>query len=141
MIAGLIPAAEHVADPEMRQALAERAALIEQRAEALVARALETGEHWLARLGPPPDDPARRMQWQQATATVAAYRDRHGVTDPRDPIGDAHGSGQWTRRADRQRAQGAAAQARRLATPFAQQPHPPLQPNRPSRDHELGPRL
>jgi conjugative relaxase-like TrwC/TraI family protein len=141
MIAGLIPAAEHVADPEMRHALAERAALIEQRAEALVTRALETGEQWLARLGPPPDDPARRLQWQQAIATVAAYRDRHGVTDPRDPFGDAHGGGQWTRRADRQRAQGAAAQARRLATPFAQQPHPPLQPNRPSRDHELGPRL
>jgi hypothetical protein len=121
-IAGLIPATrDHVSDPEVRQALTERAALIEQRSEALVARAIATGEPWIRKLGPPPDDPAGRLQWERAATTVAAYRDRHGVTDPVHPFGEPTGGGQWTRRADRRRAQAAADHALRLAR--AQQAH------------------
>jgi hypothetical protein len=123
LIAGLIPAADHVTDPEMRRALAERAALIEQRAEALVERAIAIGEPWLERLGPPSPDPASRLQWERAAATVAAYRDRHGITDPADPFGEPQGGGQWNRRADRRRAQTAVLLARRLAA----QPEPPAQ--------------
>jgi hypothetical protein len=104
LIAGLIPAAGPISDPELRQALAERAALIEQRADALVSRAITAREPWIARLGPTPADPARRLLWERAASTVAAYRDRHGVTDPTNPIGQAHGGGQPTRRADRRRA-------------------------------------
>jgi hypothetical protein len=115
LIAGLIPAAEHVPDPEMLKALAERAALIEQRADALVARALANDEPWLAALGPPPDEPGRRIQWERAAATVAAYRDRHGVTDRQRPFGEPSAGGQWTRHEDRRRAQTAASEARRLA--------------------------
>jgi conjugative relaxase-like TrwC/TraI family protein len=118
-IAGLIPAAlEHVTDPEMRQALAERAALIEQRAEVIVTRAIADSEPWIARLGPPPGDPVRRLRWERAAATVAAYRDRHGVTDPTNPFGEPKGGGQWTRRADRRRAQAAAEEARRIVRPL-----------------------
>jgi conjugative relaxase-like TrwC/TraI family protein len=120
-IAGLFPAAEHVSDPQTRQALDERAALIEQRAEALVAQARTTGDPWLARLGPPPADPTQRLLWDQAATTVAAYRDRHGITDPRDPVGEPSNTGQWTRRGDRRRAQAAAVQARRLASQTARQ--------------------
>lgn len=123
LIAGLIPAADHVTDPEMQRALAERSALIEQRAEALVERAIAAGEPWLDRLGPPPNDPASRLQWERAATTVAAYRDRHGITDPADPFGQPTGGGQWTRRADRQRAQTAVLHARRLTA----QPEPPVQ--------------
>jgi hypothetical protein len=120
----------------MGQALTERAALIEQRAEALVARAVEAGEPWIRKLGSPPDDPARRLQWELAAATVAAYRDRHGVTDPVHPFGEPTGGGQWTRRADRRRAQAAADQARRLARaqradhshPRSSKGSPPQQP-------------
>jgi AAA domain/TrwC relaxase len=115
LIAGLIPTAHHVTDPDMRRALDERAALIEQRAEALLARALDHGDQWLALLGPPPADPAQRLQWERSAATVAAYRDRHGITDPTDPLGRPTGGGQWTRRTDRRRAQAAAVDARRLA--------------------------
>jgi conjugative relaxase-like TrwC/TraI family protein len=113
-IAGLIPAARHITDPEMRQALAERAALIEQRAESLVARALEAGEPWIGKLGPTPEDPNQRLRWERCAATVAAYRDRHGVPDPANPFGEPTGGGQWTRRSDRRRAQTAANQARRI---------------------------
>jgi hypothetical protein len=122
LIAGLIPAADHVTDPEMRQALAERAALIEQRAETLVARALANGEPWLAALGPPPEHPGRLIQWERAAATVAAYRDRHGVTDAHRSFGEPSGSGQWTRRADLRRAQAAADEARRLAAQAPPEP-------------------
>lgn len=118
-IAGLVPTAR-VSDPDVRQALHERAVLIEQRAEAIVFQALADGEPWLDRLGQPPADPAARIRWELAAATVAAYRERHGVTDPRDPIGRAEGGGQWTRRADRRRAQRALDEARTLATPTAQ---------------------
>jgi hypothetical protein len=115
LIAGLIPATQRITDPEMRQALAERAALIEQRAETLLARAIAAGEPWIGKLGPPPDNPALRLRWERAAATVAAYRDRHGVTDLSNPFGEPTGGGQWTRRADRRRAQASADQARRLA--------------------------
>ncbi|MGH9251906.1 MAG: hypothetical protein ACRD0W_20675 [Acidimicrobiales bacterium] len=64
-----------------------------------------------------PDEPALRLRWERAAATVAAYRDRHGVTDPANPFGEPSGGGQWTRRADRRRAQDAADEARRLAAP------------------------
>jgi hypothetical protein len=55
------------------------------------------------------------LVWERAASTVAAYRDRHGVTDPTNPIGQAHGGGQWTRRADRRRALAAIAAARRAS--------------------------
>ena len=128
MIAGLIPAATRVTDPDLQQALTERAALIEQRAEALVSRAIATNEPWITRLGPPPDDPARRLLWERAASTVAAYRDRHGVTDPANPVGEAHGGGQWTRRADRRRAIAAIADARRAGQTPTGDRHRPAQP-------------
>jgi conjugative relaxase-like TrwC/TraI family protein len=112
LIAGLIPPATRISDPDLRQALTERAALIEQRADALVSRAITTRQPWIAHLGPPPADPARRLLWERAASTVAAYRDRHGVTNPTNPIGEAHGGGHSTRRADRRRAVAAIAAAR-----------------------------
>jgi conjugative relaxase-like TrwC/TraI family protein len=104
LIAGLIPPAGRISDPELRQSLTERAALIEQRADALVSRAVAAGEPWIARLGPLPADPPARLLWERAAATVAAYRDRHGITDPTNPLGQPHADGQPTRRADRRRA-------------------------------------
>jgi hypothetical protein len=139
MIAGMIPAADHVTDPETRQALVERAALVEQRAEALVARAIASGDRWLTRLGPPPGEPAIRLRWERAAATVAAYRDRHGVTDPANPFGEPSGGGQWTRRADRRRAQAAADEARRLAA-AARDTHDRRAGEQPQRRH-LAPEL
>lgn len=35
--------------------------------------------------GPLPHGAGRRVHWESAAATVAAYRDRHGVTDPDGP--------------------------------------------------------
>lgn len=66
---------------EMRQALTERQGLIEARASALLNTALGDGQSWAARLGAPPKDARAAAAWQRHLLTVAAYRDRYGITD------------------------------------------------------------
>lgn len=103
MIAGLIPAAVHVDDPEMRRALDERATLIEQRAAALAQQAITDRAPWLRELGPAPLTSQRRKQWLRNVITVAAYRERHGITG-RGATGEVSPDcGNWTLRADRRR--------------------------------------
>jgi hypothetical protein len=76
LIAGLIPRAQRVSDPEMAHALAERDQAMEERARTLADQAVETGESWVQRLGNPPAAPGRREHWMREASTVAAYRDR-----------------------------------------------------------------
>jgi conjugative relaxase-like TrwC/TraI family protein len=80
LIAGLVPAAAGPMARDMADALRERAHLIEDRALALAASAVETDAGWLNRLGPAPDDDAERRRWMREVATVAAYRDRYGIS-------------------------------------------------------------
>lgn len=86
LIAGLIPEATGAMDEEMQRALAERHSLISQRALALAEAALADHEPWTAALGQPPADAKSLRQWQRHATTVAAYRDRYGVTS-KDPLG------------------------------------------------------
>jgi hypothetical protein len=79
-IAGIIPRAQRVSDPEMAQALAERDQAMEERARTLADQAVGTGESWVQRLGTPPTNPARRERWIKEVSTIAAYRDRWHVT-------------------------------------------------------------
>ncbi|MEE8735844.1 MULTISPECIES: MobF family relaxase [Bifidobacterium] len=87
LIAGLIPEAQNITDPDMRQALTERQDLIEQRAATLLDAAITAGEPWTARLGPKPDEPRKQTAWLTAARTVAAYRDRYQITDSQHPLG------------------------------------------------------
>jgi conjugative relaxase-like TrwC/TraI family protein len=80
LIAGLIPRAQGVSDPEMAQALAERDQAMEGRARTLADQAIESGESWVQRLGTPPATPARRERWKKEVSTIAAYRDRWHIT-------------------------------------------------------------
>jgi conjugative relaxase-like TrwC/TraI family protein len=80
LIAGLIPAADGPMARDMAVALRERAHLIEDRALALAESAVDIDERWLKRLGPAPDDDAEWQRWLRAVATVAAYRDRYGIS-------------------------------------------------------------
>ena len=66
LIAGLIPEATGPMDNQMRQALAERQRLIEQRATALAKAAFEEQAVWIIRLGPPPRDPRPRSPLDEA---------------------------------------------------------------------------
>ncbi|GAA1863955.1 MobF family relaxase [Myceligenerans crystallogenes] len=79
-VAGLIPRATGPIPAEYEQALQERERRIEERSDHLVTRAQRDGEPWLARLGPKPTHPHGRHAWHAAARTIAAYRDRYGIT-------------------------------------------------------------
>jgi conjugative relaxase-like TrwC/TraI family protein len=78
LIAGLIPRAGGVSDPDLARALSEREQAIERRAAAVLADALERHAEWVTRLGAPPRQPAARTAWLREARTVAAYLDRWG---------------------------------------------------------------
>ena len=80
LVAGLIPHADGVLDPEMSEALAEREALIEARADAVLDGALTDKAPWTKALGTPPNDVRRAAAWRRAARVVAAYRDRYRIT-------------------------------------------------------------
>jgi conjugative relaxase-like TrwC/TraI family protein len=79
LIAGLVPRAIGIADPDMARALHERDRALEQRARTLAEQAVVNGRVWAQKLGTPPPDPTVREQWLRAVSTVAAYRERWGV--------------------------------------------------------------
>jgi hypothetical protein len=73
LIAGLIPRAAGPMTKEMRQALDEREALIELRADAVLDTALTERAPWASRLGSPPTDPADLRARRPQARVVAAY--------------------------------------------------------------------
>lgn len=79
LIAGLIPVAVGITDPEMRQALGERHQLIVQRATALAEQAISDGVAWTRELGEQPANPTQTKVWLRSARTVAAYRDRYDI--------------------------------------------------------------
>jgi hypothetical protein len=110
-IAGLIPVAEGPMSPAMMTALTERQALMESRAKALTANAVEAGEPWLKRLGTPPTTDAARSRWLNEVSAVAAYRDRYRV-DGRRALGEPRTTAQ---KFDAARVQQAIRRARAIA--------------------------
>jgi conjugative relaxase-like TrwC/TraI family protein len=110
LIAGLIPRAQRVSDPEMASALAERDLAMEERARTLADQAVETGDDWVRHLGSPPAAPVRLERWMREVSTVAAYRDRWHISGQSTlgKQGDVRSSEQG---GQRQRAQTAAARA------------------------------
>jgi hypothetical protein len=85
LVAGIIPEALGVTDPDYQRALTERADAMNRRAHTLAEQAVAASAAWTRPLGPPPSEPARHEAWLHEIAIVAAYRDRWGVTS-RDPI-------------------------------------------------------
>jgi conjugative relaxase-like TrwC/TraI family protein len=79
LIAGLIPRAVGISDPDMALALRERDDAMERRAYSLVEQAAEHDQTWLRQLGPPPTDLASRAGWVRRVVTVAAYRERWSI--------------------------------------------------------------
>ncbi len=87
LIAGLIPRARGVADPDMARALQERDRSMEWRAGTLAEQAVTAGAAWLRRLGVTPVDPACRARWLREASTVAAYRERWNISHDHRPLG------------------------------------------------------
>jgi len=80
-IVGLFPRLGGVTDLDMARALDDRQTLLEQRAREAATTAVENRQPWAAQLGSPPSDPVRRELWLRRLDTVAAYRERWGITD------------------------------------------------------------
>lgn len=86
LIAGLIPEATGSMPFEMRRALTERRDLIENRADALLDTALTDKHEWITRLGTQPQQPRAARAWRYGARSIAAYRDRYGITGS-SPLG------------------------------------------------------
>jgi conjugative relaxase-like TrwC/TraI family protein len=87
LVAGLLPRALGVADPDIGRALAERDRAMCQRAREVAEEAIRSNHPWVVQLGPPPIEPGARAHWAESVTTVAAYRDRWGVTADDQPLG------------------------------------------------------
>jgi conjugative relaxase-like TrwC/TraI family protein len=120
LVAGIIPEALGVIDPDYQRALTERADAMNRRARTLAEHAVATNAAWVGPLGPPPAEPTRHVAWLREIATIAAYRERWNVTS-RDPIVADQASIEKT--GHEKRAQAAAERAARLAV--ATTPNPP----------------
>ena len=81
LVAGLIPGASGVKDDEMQRALAERADLIDVRADAVLDAAVAESAPCLSALGFEPVEPHAASVWRRAARVVAAYRDRYRVAN------------------------------------------------------------
>jgi conjugative relaxase-like TrwC/TraI family protein len=77
-----------ITDPERRAYAEQVAALMDARKKQIGEHAASSALSWAAgSLGPVPDDPAARLEWQQRAASVGAYRELSGYSQPTDPIG------------------------------------------------------
>jgi hypothetical protein len=78
----------HLPDPQRHWYLAELAAMIDGRKRRIGEFAAENALTWaVAALGPVPEDPATRREWQRKAASIGAYRETYGYRHPADPIG------------------------------------------------------
>jgi len=77
-----------VADPQRRRFLAALAAAMDARKERIGEHAAQHPPGWALRaLGPVPDDPLDRLEWQHRAADIGAYRELYGYDHPVEPIG------------------------------------------------------
>ena len=116
LIAGLIPRAVGVSDPDIARALDERDQAMQRRAAQLAARAIQQREAWTLRLGSPPSQPAAAEAWTQAMSTVAAYRDRWNITSDPRTLGPDSAAKTIEALGHRRRAQAAIERALQLAS-------------------------
>jgi hypothetical protein len=78
----------HLPDPQRHQYLAELAAMMDERKQRIGEFAADNALPWaIAALGPIPEDPAARKDWQHKAASIGAYRETYGYHHPADPIG------------------------------------------------------
>jgi conjugative relaxase-like TrwC/TraI family protein len=117
LIAGLIPRARGVTDPDMTRGLQERDEAMQRRARALAEQAIEQNQVWVRRLGVAPSDPLAREQWIEAVTAVAAYRERWNIDDGHRPLGSKVAARTIEAINQRNLAQAAVNMASRLAYP------------------------
>ena len=87
LVAGIFPRPTGIADPDVKQALNDRADAIERRARELAMIAIERDDAWVLDFGDAPETDELYEQWVLEVAAGAAYFDRWGV-DNADTIHD-----------------------------------------------------
>jgi conjugative relaxase-like TrwC/TraI family protein len=101
-LGGLDPLGDRFADwtprvdnPHWRAYLDTLARTADERAALLGREAAEQQPQWAVEsLGPVPDNPEERAEWERRAGTVAAYREVRGLDDTAEPIGLAPKAGQ-----------------------------------------------
>ena len=121
LIAGLIPRAKGVRDPDMARALAERDHAMEERARSLAEEAITAGHSWVRAVGAPPSGAAQADRWLREVSTVAAYRDRWHI-EGRRPVGAAPDRNNLEQTAQRKRALAAGERAKAISADTTSQP-------------------
>ena len=77
-----------LADPDRRAYLTEIAAMMDARKDRIGEHAAEQAPPWAVyALGPVPEDPLDRLDWQRRAASIGAWRELSGYHDPTDPMG------------------------------------------------------
>jgi conjugative relaxase-like TrwC/TraI family protein len=77
-----------IADPDGRAFAGRIALMMDERKERIGEHAAEHPPPWAtSALGPVPDDPLDRLDWQQRASSVGAYRELYGYDHPTEPIG------------------------------------------------------
>jgi hypothetical protein len=75
-------------DPGVAEYETELRRVMDARANRLGEHAVQTSPAWaLQALGPVPEDPLERLDWQQRASKIATYRELYGIDDHRDVIG------------------------------------------------------
>jgi conjugative relaxase-like TrwC/TraI family protein len=83
-----------ITDPDRRAYTGQIAMLMDVRKERIGEHAAASQPPWaLTALGPSPDDPLARLDWQQRAASIGAYRELSGYDHPADPIGPEPSAG------------------------------------------------
>lgn len=92
-------------DGDLGRFMTEWAAEMDARTERLGQRIAEQQPAWaIERLGPVPQDPIERAEWEKRAGRVERYREAHGWSDERNAIGQAPPPGAVEARADWERA-------------------------------------
>jgi AAA domain/TrwC relaxase len=77
-----------ITDPERREYVTAVAQAMDERTERLGEFTAQAPPVWARRaLGPVPEEPLGRLEWERRAAPIAAYRELHGYADPAEPIG------------------------------------------------------
>jgi hypothetical protein len=77
-----------IADPERRAYVTEIAALMDARKNRIGEHAAEHALPWaVTALGPVPDHPLNRLDWQKRATSIGAWRELSGYQHPTEPIG------------------------------------------------------
>jgi hypothetical protein len=77
-----------IADPERQAFVAQIAGMMDARKTRIGEHAADNALRWAVNaLGPVPDHPPDRLEWQRRASSIGAYRELSGHDHPTEPLG------------------------------------------------------